>query len=93
MSIPLYKNLSTTVLQALKNLGGSASIKNIESTSADLLNLTEEERTVIHKGNQTKLHSRLTWARYSLKIKGYIENIDKNNYTLTEKGKDRIDNL
>ena len=93
MSIPLYKNLSTTVLQALKNLGGSASIKNIESTSADLLNLTEEERTVIHKGNQTKLHNRLTWARYSLKIKGYIENIDKNNYTLTEKGKDRIDNL
>ena len=90
MSIPLYKNLSTTVLQALKNLGGSASIKNIECTSADLLNLTEEERTVIHKGNQTKLHSRLTWARYSLKIKGYIENIDKNNYTLTEKGRDRI---
>lgn len=90
MPIPLYKNLSTTVLQALKNLGGSASIKGIERVSADLLNLTEEERTVIHKGNQTKLHNRLTWARYSLKIKGYIENIDKNNYTLTEKGRDRI---
>ena len=93
MSLPLYKNLSITVLRALNVLGGSASIKDIESTSADLLNLTEEEKTLIHKGNQTKLHNRLTWARYSLKMKGYIENIDKNNYTLTEKGKNRIDNL
>ncbi|MCF7843355.1 winged helix-turn-helix domain-containing protein [Candidatus Gracilibacteria bacterium] len=90
MTIPLYKNLTTTVLRALKILGGSASIKDIERVSAELLNLTEEDRNIIHKGKQTKLHNRLTWARYYLKMKGYIENSDKSNYVLTEKGKARI---
>lgn len=90
MSLPLYKNLPTTVLRALAALGGSASIKDIERVSADLLALTEEERTAIHKGKQTKLHNRVAWARYYLKMKGYIENSDKNNYVLTEKGKVRI---
>ena len=90
MSLPLYKNLSMTVLRALHTLGGSASISDIERASADLLNLTQEERAVIHKGKQTKLHNRLAWTRYYLKMKGYIENIDKNNYMLTEKGIGRI---
>lgn len=93
MTIPLYKNLSTTVLQALNLLGGSASIKDIERISADLLNLTTEERNIIHKGKQTKLHNRISWARYSLKVKGYIENSDKNSYVLTEKGKKYLSTL
>lgn len=90
MTIPLYKNLSITVLKALTILGGTASIKEIERVSADLLKLTNEEKTAIHKGNQTKLHNRIAWARYSLKIKEYIENTSKNTYTLTEKGKEYL---
>lgn len=87
MTIPLYKNLSVTVLKALNLLGGSASIKDIERASADLLNLSTEERNIIHKGKQTKLQNRIAWARYSLKIKGYIKNSNKNTYSFTEKGK------
>ncbi len=86
MSLPLYKNLSITVLKALNSLGGKASTRDIEEVVAAMLALTPEEISAVHKGKQTKLHNRVAWSRYYLKTKGYIDSTERGIYTLTEKG-------
>jgi restriction system protein len=87
MTLPLYKNLSKVILKILRTAEGvPISTKDIEKKVADILKLTEEERFAIHKGKQTKVHNRVVWACYSLKLKGYAENSGKGMYVITKKG-------
>lgn len=88
MTLPLYKNLSKVVLKVLRSAEDTPiSTKDIEKKVADILKLTEEERSVIHRGKQTKLHNRVVWACFSLKLKSYAENKGKGMYVITQKGK------
>jgi restriction endonuclease Mrr len=86
MTLPLYINLSKVVLKTIVASTKVISTKEIEKKVADALKLSPEERTAIHKGKQTKLHNRVVWACYSLKIKGYAENEGKGMYIATNKG-------
>ncbi len=87
MTLPLYINLSKVVLKTIVASPEAISTKEIEKKVADALKLSPEERTAIHKGKQTKLHNRVVWACYSLKIKGYAENEGKGVYVATDKGR------
>lgn len=87
MALPLYKNLSRVVLKTIVASPQAISTKEIEKKVGDALKLTPAERTAIHKGKQTKVHNRVVWACYSLKLKGYAENEGKGMYVATEKGK------
>ena len=87
MSVPQYQNLFNPVLQALKTLGGSASIAELDEEVTRSLDLTPEEIAEPHDAGQTKLAYRLAWARTYLKIYGLVDNSSRGIWVLTLKGK------
>jgi len=57
MPVPKYDGLFEPLLQAMQQLGGSASITEQEDAIASNLRLTEKEVAEIHRGTRTKLSS------------------------------------
>jgi restriction system protein len=89
MTVPKYDDLFNVILEALHKLGGSASIQELENEVSKILNLSEEDLSVMASGqNQTKFNYRLAWARSYLKRYGAIENTDRGIWALTRKGKE-----
>jgi restriction system protein len=86
MSVPKYDELFNPLLQALRELGSSASVAELEDRVASLLKLSEEDVTTIHKGNRTRLSYNLAWARTYLKKFGLIENSSRGVWSLTPEG-------
>lgn len=81
-----YDDLFNPTLKALKNLGGSGSVSEIEDEVILLLKLTDEQINDIHRGNTSKLTYRLAWARNYLKRYGLLENSARGIWALTEEG-------
>lgn len=86
MPVPTYDGLFNPLLRAMRELGGSASVAEQEDKVAQLLNLSEEEASEIHRGNRSKLSYRLAWARNYLKRAGLLENSTRGVWALTGKG-------
>lgn len=87
MPVPTFDRLFNPLLQAMKELGGSASIAEQEDKVAELLELSDTEAAEIHRGNRTKLSYRLAWARNYLKRAGLLENSARGVWALTAEGK------
>lgn len=81
-----YDDLFNPTLKALKKLGGSGSVSEIEEEVAQILNLSENEINEIHRESTTKLTYRLAWARNYLKRYGLIENSSRGVWALTDEG-------
>jgi restriction system protein len=81
-----YDDLFNPLFKALKKLGGSGAVSEIEEEVARILNLSEEANNEIHRESTTKLTYRLAWARNYLKRYGLIENSSRGVWALTEKG-------
>lgn len=79
-----YYELMNPVLDAIKELGGSASNSEIHDKVSELLNLTDDQINDIHKGSSTKLVYRLAWARSYLKKAGFIDNSERGIWSLTD---------
>jgi restriction system protein len=75
-------------LDALRSLGGSASIVELLEKVIEDLQLSPEvvERHHQGKGNQTELEYRLAWSRTYLKRYGLITNSGRGVWALTPKG-------
>jgi restriction system protein len=88
-----YDDLFNPVLKALKELGGSGSISEIEEEVIQILNLSEDAINEIHRESTTKLAYRLAWARNYLKRYGLVENSSRGVWALTDKGQktDKVD--
>jgi restriction system protein len=86
MAVPKYDDLFNPLLKAIHELGGSASVIEIEEKVADLLNLSDGDINEIHRGNRTKLSYRLAWARNYLKRYGLLYNSTRGIWILTPKG-------
>lgn len=88
-----YDDLFNPVINALKKLGGSGSVSEIEEEVSLILNLTDDAINEIHRESTTKLNYRLAWARNYLKRYGIVENSSRGVWALTEKGKkiDQVD--
>jgi restriction system protein len=77
MEIPPYDQLMLPLFTALKALGGSASIAEIDEYVGEHSGLPSELLDLPHnaeKSNQTEFQYRLAWARTYLKKGGLIEN-------------------
>lgn len=88
MPVPPYDMLFNPLLQALKRLGGSASISELDEEVTTGLGLTSEEIAQPHDERQTKLEYRLAWARTYLKVYGLVDNSTRGVWVLTSKGKE-----
>ncbi len=74
-AIPPYHQMLWPTLQAIKQLGNSASIQEIEDRVIEIAGYSEEQLAVLHgDGPQTEISYRLAWARTYLKLIGAIQN-------------------
>jgi restriction system protein len=81
-----FDDLFNPTLAAIHNLGGSATVDEIEEQVSTILNLADKEINEIHRGNITKLSYRLAWARNYLKRYKLLENSSRAVWALTEEG-------
>jgi restriction system protein len=85
--VPTFDELMEPTLQALKRLGGSASIDELVPEIVRLLELPQDVADVPH-GNtgRTELEYRSAWARTYLRKAGLIENSERGIWALTPEG-------
>jgi restriction system protein len=87
--VPTYDTLMNPLIKALKDLGGSGTIEEINAKVVENSDLTDEQLEVLHnpeKGSQTEIEYRLAWTRTYLKKYGILENSSRGIWALTPKG-------
>jgi restriction system protein len=85
--VPAYHMLLEPALQAVFNLGGSASISEIVETVIKREGFSEAQQAVLHHdGPGTEIGYRLAWARTYLKGMGLLTNSSRGVWSLTEDG-------
>lgn len=78
------------IIEALKQLGGSGTIEEINNLASEVASLSDEQLEVLHnpkKGGQTEVEYRMAWARTYLKQFGVIENSGRGVWALTTEGR------
>jgi restriction system protein len=88
MTIPKYDELFNPVLEAIKKLGGSASISELDEEVTKNLHLTDKDIAQAHNERMTELEYRLTWARSYLKAYELLDNSERGVWVLTAKGRE-----
>ncbi len=87
-TIPTYDSLMNPLLQSIRDLGGSATIEEINGKVSEVLGLTEEQVNFRHvRGRGSEVDYRLAWTRTYLKAYGLIDNSSRGVWSLTEKGR------
>ena len=94
--VPTFDTFMNPLIQALKELGGSGTIEEIASKTAEIVDLSDEQLDQLHnpeRGSQTEFEYRLAWTRTYLKTYGLLENSSRGVWALTPKGRqiDRVD--
>jgi len=88
--LPTYETLMNPTLQALKELGGSATIEELYNKVVEIAKIPDDQLEVLHdpqKGGVTEIEYRLAWTRTYLKIYGLVENSRRGVWALTPKGR------
>lgn len=93
--VPTFDTFMNPTIQALKDLGGSGTIEEINSRVIEITGLSDEQIEVPHdpaKGGRTEVEYRLAWTRTYLKKYGVLENSSRGVWALTIKGRqtDRV---
>lgn len=86
--LPQYHALFMPVIQALRALGGSGSLDEVDKKALEFIGLPQEDLEILHDpevGNKTEMEYRLAWARTYLKKYGLIDNSSRGIWTLTPK--------
>lgn len=85
--VPTFDELMDPTVQALKRLGGSASIDELVPEIVRSLNLPQEVADVPHgTTGRTELEYRSAWARTYLRRAGFLENSERGIWALTPEG-------
>ena len=88
--IPTPKQLMWPVLEAIRALGGSAKISEINEKVVEAEAFTEEQQDVLHKPDSSRpgseIEYRIAWARTSLKQAGCVDNSTRGVWALTKFG-------
>lgn len=91
VEVPSYDQLFNPVLESLKRLGGSGTIEEIHDEVAEMLELSEEQLSVLQdpeRGSRTKFSYNLAWTRTYLKKYGVLENSSRGVWALTPLGRE-----
>ena len=85
--VPPYHELLLPALQAVGELGGSASIGEIVETVIKREGFSDTQQAVLHNdGPETEIGYRLAWARTYLKGMGLLTNSSRGVWALTDDG-------
>lgn len=94
--LPTFDTLMNPLIEALKELGGSGTIEEINNRTTGIAGLSDGQLEVMHnpdKGGRTEVEYRLAWTRTYLKKYGVLENSSRGIWALTPEGRrlDRVD--
>ncbi|MCP4424000.1 MAG: restriction endonuclease [Chloroflexi bacterium] len=95
VKVPTFDSMMNPLIQALKMLGGSGTIAEIDDKTTEILGLSDEQLEVLHnpeKSSQTKVEYRLAWTRTYLKKYGVLENSKRGVWALTTEGR-KLENV
>jgi restriction system protein len=82
------------VLLAIQELGGSGSNEEINSKVVEILNISEDLLTIMHKNtNQTEFEYQMAWVRTMLKSQGLLENSVRGVWSISSSGDFSLLNL
>lgn len=85
--VPATKSLQWPIVCALRDLGGSASVAELDTTVVEKEGYSEELQSVLHgDGPRTEIAYRLAWARTYLKNIELLENSSRGVWSLTDDG-------
>ena len=84
---PQFVRYFQPVIAALVELGGSGRPEEVEESIAENLGLSEEERNEQTPSGQSRLSTRVNWARFYLVKAGLIDSSTRGVWSLTEKGR------
>ena len=90
VKVPTFDTFMNPLLQALTQLGGSGTIEEIATKTADIVGLSDEQLEILHnpeRGSTTEFEYRLAWTRTNLKKYGLLENSSRGVWALTHKGR------
>lgn len=88
VELPSFQSLLWPTLVAVKTLGGSGSIAEIEAKVAELIGATEAQQAVLHKeGPLSQINYLVAWCRTYLKFGGYLVNTARGVWSITEAGR------
>jgi restriction system protein len=96
IDVPTFDALMNPLLRALKELGGSGTIEELNNKVIEIAGLSDEQTEVLHKpekgGGRTEVEYRLGWTRTYLKKYGLIDNSSRGVWALTPAGRkvDRV---
>lgn len=87
--VPSYRNMMKELFQAIKELGGSGTIREIDEKTIEILKLPIEIQEIMHgTTSETEVEYRLAWTRTYLKKVGILENSARGIWVLTTKGRE-----
>lgn len=78
------------LLQALRDLGGSASPREAIERIAEIEKVPESVREVVLKSGQERFYNQVMWARQYLVWEGFIESGVRGIWSLTQQGKNIV---
>ena len=86
-----HDQLMNPIISALKRLGGSGTIEEINNLASEIANLSDEQHEILHKpekgSGRTEVEYRMVWARTYLKRFDILENSERGVWALTTKGR------
>jgi restriction system protein len=90
--LPKYHDFMLPTLQAIRDLGGSASIEEIQDRLTETMRLSQEQLDQAYaKSGALITPDRMSWARSYLKIAGLLASGGKGIWILTDLGRDAAD--
>ncbi len=92
MAIPSVDQLYNPLLQALRELGASASLSELDEATIQKLDLTEDELLQPHGQRRTEIAYRLAWVRTHLRLYGLLNNSERGVWVLSPQGS-KIDSV
>ncbi|WP_105203739.1 restriction endonuclease [Neobittarella massiliensis] len=89
LEVPAYNDMMCELFQAMKELGGSGTIREIDDKTIEILGLTSEVQEIMHaNSSKTEVEYRLAWTRTYMKKVGLLENSSRGVWSLTPNGRD-----
>lgn len=89
--VPAYNEMMCETFQAIKELGGSGTIKEIDEKTIQILGLSSEVQEVMHADTtKTEVEYRLAWTRTYMKKVGILENSARGIWALTSMGQELV---
>lgn len=89
LEVPAYNEMMHELFRAMKELGGSGTIREIDDKTIEILNLSSEVQEIMHtNSSKTEVEYRLAWTRTYMKKVGILENSARGVWSLTAKGRE-----